>query len=187
MSPDHPRRDFLKRHRLTFMMTSLHDPVLSFVKGSYQFGYIVLRYIPEPDLCNDAIRMNLGVSIFRWKGSKPEAITVVRYDCLISVSEFGHKGHSIGAKNMHRNWVKHWLGAFSMGFNRCLRPDSAIDWMRLKLAKEGRVIQLSEIAIVEASDLAAAAQDLALAFLGPPETHCVFRGAGSPRKYLKAG
>jgi hypothetical protein len=149
------------------MLTPSHDPVQSVVKSSRdQFGCIVLRYLPHPELGSNASRINLGVSIFRWRLSIPRAITLVRNNYLDLVVGFGGKED--------RDEVKQCLDMFASDLSHCLRPEVAIESVRQICAENYYIIQVSEIVSVRASTLAVAARDFALTFLGQQNEFCTF-------------
>ena len=147
------------------MVTSSHDPSDSIVKLSGdQFSGVILRYIPNPKLGDNASRINLAVSVFRWQFSIPRAITVHCNKYLDLVVEFGYEED--------RGFVEDCLDTFSSRLSRSLHPDVAIDSVREILAKNLQVVQISTIVSVRASTLAVAARDFALTYLGQQNEFC---------------
>src|SRR5580693_7280170 len=142
------------------MVTSSQDPIDSIVKLSGdQFGGVVLRYIPNPKLGDDASRINRAVSVFRWHFSIPRAITLVRCNKYLDlVAQYGREEDC--------DFVKDCLDTFSSHLSLSLNPGVAIDSVREILAKNHEVVQISTIVSVRASTLPVAARDFARTYLG---------------------
>jgi hypothetical protein len=132
----------------------------------YQFGCAVYRYLPYPEQGDLASRINLGVSIFRSKPTKPEAITFVRKNYLDLVARFGRADDC--------DFVKDYLDTISRTLNQCMDPDSGMKSVQLILANHHEVFRVSQIVSVQAATLSMAAQGLALTFLRSQNEFCPF-------------